>query len=319
LYDRPRWSFIINCMGYIYCMKKIISLTLAVLAACSAFLATAQGKKNRLQPGKFYESGETLFAPRFGFTATVPQGWQGSLPRESEVFLLQTTTPDVFGEIYVFGLPQDDLESLKKRWMIGTDLSESIRIIANDPVIENGILMTEVTGVGESINRGNRGYAAARCNPDGPCIVALSIMPKQFYEPVKKSLVDFLRASTFEAPNTASPYATLNWNEFLAGKSLVTYAFSQGGSKDTEIHLCGDGTFTGNIKKTGFMRNQNPQYRGRLAGTWAVKGIGESTNITFTFTGKNSPPPIEITLTIREEKVFANGERYFVGQSTRCK
>jgi len=92
-----------------------------------------------------------------------------------------------------------------------------------------------------------------------------------------------------------------------------------GGSKDTEIHLCGDGSFTANIKKTGFMKNQNPQYHGKLTGTWSTKGIGEATNITFTFSEKSKLAPIEIALTIKEEKVYANEERYFVAQSTKCK
>lgn len=297
-------------------MKKLIPLLFLMVASV---LLMAQGKKTRLQPGKFYEAGESIYAPRFGFNGKIPAGWQGSLPRESELFLLQTVTPDVFGEIYVFGRAQGDVQTLKQLWLQGTELSESIRIKAKDPVLKGDMLVSEVIGEGQSINKGNRGYIAARCNPDGPCIIALSIMPKQFYEPVKNTLEQFLQTATFESPNTASPYANLNWNEFLAGKSLVTYAYVEGGSKDTEIHLCADGTFTANIKKTGFMKNQNPQYNGKLSGTWVTNGIGETTNITFTFSSKGNLPPVEIPLTIRDEQVFANDERYFVAQSTKCK
>ncbi len=297
-------------------MKKLIPLLFLMVASV---LLMAQGKKTRLQPGKFYEAGESIYAPRFGFNGKIPAGWQGSLPRESELFLLQTVTPDVFGEIYVFGRAQGDVQTLKQLWLQGTELSESIRIKAKDPVLKGEMLVSEVIGEGQSINKGNRGYIAARCNPDGPCIIALSIMPKQFYEPVKNTLEQFLQTATFESPNTASPYANLNWNEFLAGKSLVTYAYVEGGSKDTEIHLCADGTFTANIKKTGFMKNQNPQYNGKLSGTWVTNGIGETTNITFTFSSKGNLPPVEIPLTIRDEQVFANDERYFVAQSTKCK
>jgi hypothetical protein len=297
-------------------MKKLIPLLFLLVASVTLI---AQGKKTRLQPGKFYEAGESIYAPRFGFNGKIPAGWQGSLPRESELFLLQTVTSDVFGEIYVFGRAQGDVQTLKQLWLQGTELSESIRIKAKDPVLKGDMLVSEVIGEGQSINKGNRGYIAARCNPDGPCIIALSIMPKQFYEPVKNTLEQFLQTATFEAPNSASPYANLNWNEFLAGKSLVTYAYVEGGSKDTEIHLCADGTFTANIKKTGFMKNQNPQYNGKLSGTWVTKGIGETTNITFTFSSKGNLPPVEIPLTIRDEQVFANDERYFVAQSTKCK
>jgi hypothetical protein len=300
-------------------MKKIIIL-LVILALCTiSNSGFAQGKKIRLQPGKFYEAGESIYAPRFGFSATIPEGWQGSLPRESEVFLLQTITTDVFGEIYVFGSERSDLASLEKTWREGTDLSETIRIKALIPVVKGDMITSEIVGEGQAINKGNRAYAVARCNPDGPCIIALSIMPKQFYESIKNSLEHFMLASSFEPPNTASPYATLNWNEFLANKALVTYVYVEGGSKDTDIHLCADGTFTATIKKTGFMKNQSPQYHGKLNGTWAAKGIGENTNLTFIFSSKRNLPPIEVSVTIKEDKVYANDERYFVAQSTRCK
>jgi len=300
-------------------MKKLLILLFILSVISCVNAGYAQGKKTRLQPGKFYEAGETLYAPRFGFTATVPQGWQGSLPRESEVFLLQTITTDVFGEIYVFGRERSELASLKKMWIEGTDLSESIRIKATNPVITGDMMTSEVVGEGESINKGNRGYIAARCNPDGPCVITFTIMPKQFYEPIKNAMEQFLLTAAFESPNNASPYATLNWNEFLANKALVTYAYVDGGSKDTEIQLCGDGTFTATIKKTGFMKNQNPQYHGKLTGTWSTKGIGEATNITFIFSDKSKLAPVEIALTIKEEKVYANDERYFVANSLKCK
>ncbi|MBX2964433.1 MAG: hypothetical protein KF687_18135 [Cyclobacteriaceae bacterium] len=298
-------------------MNKINLLPLVLLLI--PFLSDAQSKKTRLQPGKFYEAGETLFAPRFGFTATVPAGWQGSFPRESEIFLLQTVTPDVFGEVYVFGYESSSLENLKKNWQEGTKLSESIRIKATNPVIKGDMISSEVVGEGQSINKGNRSYVAARCNPDGPCVVTFAVMPKQFYEPIKNAMEEFLLKASFEPPNNISPYANLNWSEFLAGKSLVTYAFAQGGSKETEVHLCGNGTFTANIKKTGFMRNMNPQYKGKLQGTWVTKGIGQSTNITFNFSSKSKLPPLEIALTMENEQVFANDERYFVAQYSRCK
>ena len=299
-------------------MKKLYTHLLLLSILIGTNQSFAQGK-NRLQPGKYYEAGESLYAPRFGFNAKVPTGWQGSLPRESEVFLLQTITPDVFGEIYVFGREQSDLQALKKTSLEGVELSETIRIKAKDPVIKGDMLSSEVIGVGDAINKGNRGYIAARCNPDGPCVIALSIMPKQFYEPIKAALEQFLIASTFEPPSNASPHATLNWNEFLANKAFYTYAYVKDGSKDSEIHFCPDGTFSADIKKKGLLKNQNPQYQGKLSGTWVAKGIGENSTLLLEFKSKKGLPPLEIQLSIKDEQVFANNERYFVAQSTKCK
>lgn len=299
-------------------MKSVRCLFVLSLCLACIFESAAQNKKTRIQPGKIYNTGETLYAPHYGFTATVPTDWEGMLPRESEVFLL-TPTGSTFGEIYVYALENMDINTLKAAWVKGTNLSETIRLKAINPSIEGDMLYAEGVGEGEYINKGNRAFGVARCNTNGTCVVALGVMPVQFYEPIKKTLMDFMKASTFGPPSNASPYADLNWEELLAGKSVITYVYAQGGSKDTEIHLCGDGSFSAVIKKSGFMKNQNPNYHGKLSGTWNVDGMGESTKLKFSFTGKKELAPIEVVLTIKEDKIFANGERYSVGHSTKCK
>jgi hypothetical protein len=278
----------------------------------------AQNNKGRLQPGRLYEPGETLYAPRFGFIAKVPEGWEGMLPRETEVFLLMTTT-STYGEVFMFGREKGDLTSMREAWIKGFVLSETMRLKATAPIIADEMLMGEVIIEGEYINKAFKGFAVAKCNPSGPCITTLMVAPEQYYEAVKATVVQVMRTSSFEPPSTASPYAKFDWNEFLSNKVLVTYGFEQGGSKESEIHLCADGTFSADIKKTGFMKNQNPEYRGRSAGKWTVTGTGPSATIQFTFSGKKSIPVLEAPVLIEDEKVLSNGERYFVGQSDKCK
>lgn len=297
---------------------KLLRYLFLLITCVSVVQVLAQKKTNRLQPGKIYSAGEKIYAPRYGFNATIPEDWEGMLPRESEVFLL-TPTGAVFGEIYIYALENMDLTSLKAAWIKGVDLSESIRLKAVNPTLEGDLLYSEGIGEGDKINKGNKAFAVARPTTNGACIVAISIMPVQFFEPIKNTLLTFMRNSTLGEPSNASPYADLNWEELLSGKSLITYMYGEGGSKDTEIDLCKDGSFTATIKKSGFMKNQNADYHGRLMGTWRVEGTGESTKLTFTFTGKKKLAPIEAVLTIQEDKIFSGGERYSVGQSLRCK
>lgn len=299
-------------------MNKFNHLLFVVVVLISSFTGQAQNKKNRLQPGRLYEPGETLYAPRFGFSAKVPEGWEGMLPRETEVFLLMTTT-ETYGEVFMFGREKGDLHSMRDAWMKGFELSESMRLKATAPAITDEMLMGEVVIEGEYINKSYRGFAVAKCSPSGPCITTLMVAPELYYEAVKATVVQVMRASSFEPPSTASPYADFDWNEFLSNKVLVTYGFEQGGSKESEIHLCADGTFSADIKKTGFMKNQNPEYKGRSAGKWTVTGTGPSATIQFAFSGKKSLPALEAPVQIEDEKVLSNGERYFVGQSDKCK
>lgn len=300
-------------------MKNLILLTSLAFCTMISAISIAQVKKPRIKPGQMYEAGETIYAPRFGFTAKIPEGWEGSLPRESEIFLLHTVINDIYGEIFLFGREQGDLTTLQEGWKKGVDLSESIKLIAKDPAIAGDLLSTEVVGGGTNINRGQRGFAAARCNPNGPCVIALSIVPTQFYDQVKNTVVKFMNAATFSVPSNASPYADLDWREYLSDKSLVTFAYVEGGSKDSQIDLCGNGTFTASIKKSGFLKSQNPQYSGKLSGTWVTSSAGETATIRFTFTSKKDLPPLEVNVYIKDDNVYFNDERYFVGQSTKCK
>jgi hypothetical protein len=283
---------------------------------CILFCIPAMVLAQRLQPGKLYEAGETLYAPRFGFTAKVPQGWEGMLPRDTEVFLLTTTTA-TYGEIFVFGRDAIALETLQQSWQTGIALSENIKLTAIQSEIKNEMLTAEVSLEGPYVNKENRGFAITRCNPEGPCITTLMIAPNQFYESVKQAVLAFMTSSSFSPLSNASPYASFDWKNFLNGKELMTYAEVQGGKKENRIHLCADGTFSATLKKTGLFASQNAQYKGNLKGTWTVGAPGESTTIRFSF-AKEKLPPIEVTMTIKDEKIFSNGERYFAGKSTRC-
>ena len=144
-------------------------------------------------------------------------------------------------------------------------------------------------------------------------------MPRQFYETIRVATEKFLKEGKFEAPSQASPYVGFDWQEFLSQKMLLTYAYLEEGSKESEVHFCPNGTFKAHVRKKGLFQNQNPMYKGKLTGTWSTKGVGETTELTLEFAGKTKLPPLAITLTIRDEQVFANTERYFVARSTECK
>ena len=296
-------------------MKTKFSIVILFVLLLS-HVGYSQSPKSRIRPGKLYETGEILFSPRFGFTAVVPEGWEGMLPRESEVFLLSTTTT-TYGEIFVFGREQGNYNDMQKNWSSGFNLSETIKLKAINPVLDDGLMSAEVIGVGAYINKGNKGFVVSRCSESGPCIITLAIAPVQFYESVKKSAYTFMKNSSFQPPSTTSPYETFDWLEFLSNKALMTYQEVQGGKKENYVHLCADGTFTADLKKSGVFKNQNTQYRGKQQGKWSVAGKGQTTTIRFVFNDMKLPSA-ELELNVTDEKIFANGERYFVGHSDKC-
>lgn len=290
-------------------MRSVITFVL-FLSATGAF------SQNRLQPGKMYDAGEVLFAPHFGFTDTVPSGWIGELPRESEVFLLTSLTRPI--EIFVFASETGSLDALKLKWEQGIDMDAQIKLKAKSASITNGMLTSEVIAVGPSIDKNKSGYAAARCGGFGPCVICLSLMPPSDLEAAKKTVNQFLMAGAFQAPSSVSPYDKFDWKKFLAGKALIAYDLRDKGSKENWVDLCADGTFTAKIDKRGILKEQNPAYKGRLSGTWTAEGIGELGTLILEFKKKNLAA-LHVSMTIHDEKIQANGERYFVAKSDKCK
>lgn len=294
------------------------NLCLLFLIASVIQISYGQSKK-RLQPGKIYEPGEKIYAPKYGFNSVVPEGWDGTLPREMEIFLL-VPRPGMGGEVFTFASVGTDLESIRQNWIKGVNLSESILIKSKGEITTNGdMISAEVTPDGENINRGNRGFVAAKCSPFGPCITSLAIGPSQFYEQMKSAVENFMTKATFTEPSDVSIYADFDWKEFLSGKMLIDFAIvesgSQSGSKESTVHLCSDGTLMADIRKKGLFKDANPEYKGRLSGTWTAEGIGEQGVLKLTF---KKAPAAQIQLTIKDEKITANGSRYFAAESDWC-
>ena len=268
----------------------------------------------RLQPGKLYEAGEKIFAPRFGFKGTVPPGWSGVLPRESEVFLLTSQTMPA--EIFVFAREQGNLNSIKKDWEKGIKMDVDLKLEAKAATIRERVLSSEVVMAGSNTDKSKRGYAIALCGDHGPCVICLATMASGNYEAVVKVAEQFISSSKLEKPSSASIYDNFDWKKFLTGKMLTTYVFQEKGSKETTVNLCADGTFVARASKKGIMKSQNPEYRGKQNGIWTAEGIGPSGNLHLEF---KKLPAIDVSMMIKEEKIYAYGERYFAAESTGCR
>jgi hypothetical protein len=277
----------------------------------------SQSGKNRIQPGIMYQEGESLYAPRLGFQASVPSGWVGNLPRESEVFLLMSSLPEIFGEIFVFGREEIDLNELAERWKVGENVTETIRLQAVSPTVGEDLLSSEVRVVGNNVNPEYRGFAASRCGGDGYCVTILAISNQKSYESVRDTALEFLTLAVFEEPSNVSPYVDFDWKAFLSNKLMISYTELRQGAKQTQINLCGNGAFNANVRKKGIMRDVNPQYKGNMRGKWSVEGIGPKAVLVLTFETKNLPP-LRINLKIEEEQIYANEERYYASGSVKC-
>ena len=291
-------------------MKHLFLLAFLILTV-SAY----SQKVERLRPGHRYGPGETIQAPYFGFTSKIPEGWEGVLPRDTEAFLMLPMSGEM-GEIYVFGNTDDNVEKLKQRWTAGTDMGSNIKLKAKGQIMQRGEAWGVEGFLSGSTNQADRKiYAEAKCSSYGVCVTFLMLSDRQRYEPVKKALQAFVDASSLSEPRIVSLYEGFDWKEFLTDKVLMTYFTAEKQRSMNEVHFCANGTFYSNIKRKGLLKTELKEYQGSKTGTWTVTA-GQRAELTLTFP---KAPPATIELYIDDEKVYANGERHFVGASERCK
>lgn len=270
--------------------------------------------ENRLRPGQMYSPGQPVYAPRFGFRSVIPKDWEGTLPREAEIFLLMPLQP-VDAQIYTLGNEHDTPDDLIKRWTTGIDMGDGITLIAKGPIKQqDGRLEAEAILKGSTNTADRKFYAEAKCSSYGICVSYVLMANKASYEMGRTALEAFVSSTVLEEPRNISIYEGFDWKKFLTNREMVTYDPNPQARKTNEVHFCEDGTFTSFIKRSGLLKQEAKGYQGKKTGTWSV-GKGQRATLTLVF---KKLPAAEIELFIEDEKVYANGTRHYVAYSDRC-
>lgn len=278
--------------------------------------AFAQFPSNRVRPGTMYHEGDTVRSPRLGLEATIPPGWEGVMPHESEIFLLISNTLN--GEIYAVANEGIDQAGQIKRWKDGMVLSEGLLLVPDGEITKRGDVICakgKVTG-NKPNNSSGKIYLEAKCSPFGYCVSYMLTADPTSYEKVKTALQSLVDNSRFSKPYTGSPYVNFNWKKFLGGKVLLNIDYENTSKREDQVNFCSDGTFQSDITRKGVFKEQSKDYKGKKKGTWEVKSQAENATLTFSF---EKLPPVTVNLEIRNEQMFVNGRRYFIGNSENCK
>ena len=293
--------------------RRICCVIVGLLIGMNSF---AQLPSNRLKPGTMYHPGDSVHSPRLGLSARIPDGWDGVLPRDTEVFLLMSNT-NIVGEMFVVVNEKIDLAGQRKRWESGSELSPGLKLqLDGDITVREGdILSANGKVVGAQANAQNRVYLESKCSPYGFCVVTIALADNTSLERVKQGLQALMTSASFKKPSTESPYKNFDWKPFLSGKVLLGINYEQGGKKEDEVDLCSDGTFESRITRTGIFKGQAKKYQGKKSGKWEVQSNGEKAMLKFTF---EKLDPVEVELVAKDEEIYVRGARYFVGESERC-
>jgi hypothetical protein len=268
--------------------------------------------QERLSPGKLYDQGEEIVAPRIGFQARIPAGWFGTLPQGEEVFLL---LPRGNRQGYMFiNAHNAPLHELKERWSRIFSLTETITVsMQGDARLEGNTLEAELEVKGTQIPY--KGQAKAVDGGQGFVISFILLAPAEMYGEYSDNFHELASSCTFSSPRKGSVYQDFNWVEFLQQIYLVSWISSAQYKEQNHIWFCPDGTFKTKIKSSGFVREKGP-YKGRNKGIWSVEGTGPKGSLTFNFDKK---PPLTVHIEIRDDKIFLNGERFYGLENDQCK
>jgi len=267
-----------------------------------------------IAPGKVYNQGDEIYAPKLGFTAVIPAGWMGTLPQNSSIFLL-SSLKGIDGQIFVLG-DTIDFETMKMGWPQGLELEEG-RVLKSDGNIseENGILSSKVILTGGQ-NNSYTGFIAARCGEYGRCVSALLTCEVKYLDEMKKSVHEFLGSIKFVDPIMKSEYDGYDWKLFLDNKQLVHYDNVVGSKSVNEVWLCQDGTFKSKLTRTGVVKGEIGKYKGKHKGTWQTSSFGKTGTLTLSF---DKLPPVEVDLLIEDDHIFLNGKRHVALAASMCK
>jgi hypothetical protein len=295
---------------------KLFFQSITLIGCFVSSMALAQLPSNRIRPGTMYYQGDTVKSPRLGVTSIIPEGWEGVLPRDTEVFLLMSNT--VNGEIYVAVNENTDKAGQITRWKEGMDLDDGLRLMPDGEITSRGdVLCGPAKVTGNKGITGNKFYLEAKCSPSGFCLsYMLMTSDAASFEKVKKAMQLFVDNTSFRKPSTESPFAHFDWNKFLSGKVLLNIDYEQTSKREDEVNFCADGNFTSKITRKGVFKEQAKDYKGNKKGTWKVESKGDKASLTFSF---EKLAPVTVNMEIRDENIYVNGKRYFIGSSETCK
>lgn len=214
-------------------LRTISIIAVGVIFSCHSF---AQLPSNRLKPGTMYHQGDSVHSPRLGISARIPEGWDGVLPRDTEVFLLMPNT-NTIGEMFIIQNEKVDLAAQRKRWESGAELSPGLKLqIDGGITVRDGeILSASGKVVGAQANNQNLVFLESKCSQYGFCMVALALADKTSFERVKQGVQALMNSMSFKKPSTDSPYKNFDWKPFLSGKVLLAITMSRAERKRMKL------------------------------------------------------------------------------------
>jgi len=278
--------------------------------------ALAQLPTNRMSAGVMHYAGDTVRSIRLGLYAIVPAGWKAVLPRDTEVIVLVPEDNSSSSAIYTVLNENMTLAQQKINLERGFSLAEGLNVVPDGAVTQRTaeVLTTNAKLTGGKANAQAKFYIESKCNPVGYCLVFVLQSDAAGLEKGTTALKQLVDDVIFQDMSNISPYANFDWKEFLSNKLLLRFRRDASGKQEDELELCKNGNFKSNITRSGAFQVPK-EYAGKNKGTWSLTSNGDKATITLTF---KKLKPITLEVQGKDEEIYVNGHRYFVGESENC-
>jgi hypothetical protein len=254
-------------------MKKIL------LLAISLFLITTQvHAATEISPGVLYPSGSDLKVSTQGIALKVPDNWQATLPRGSDLLLMQSS--DSVGSILVTFAANSDAQSVRQMLNRPHALDDMTRIKPAAEVTEKDGLFTQsyqVTGVNLQ-KLVATAYGRLGDNKTAAFVIVLEPESQKALSALGKQLIQSI---VFSAQKTAEQVrvdasSNINWARELRGRALEFASTDGGRAIKKRLNLCSDGRvkytdqdrFAGKTEMSNFTANSSTSQTGH----WQVSG-----------------------------------------------
>lgn len=289
---------------------------ICVLSAFFAHQAAAQLPTDRMSSGVMYYAGDTVKSIRLGLYTVVPAGWKAVLPRDTEVAVL-VPEENSSASMYVLLNENMTINQQRTRMEQGFELTEGLTMAPDGPVTRrtDDVVAVNAKLTGEKSNKQAKFYIESKCNPVGYCLAFVLQADAQSLEKGKAALQQLSDHTVFQDMSHISPYANFKWKEFLSNKLLLRFRRDASGEQEDELDLCADGTFKAHITRTGGFEVASKEYAGKNKGTWTLTSENDRATLTLSF---KKLKPITLEIQGKDEQIYVNGHRYFVGESESC-
>ena len=286
-----------------------------------------------LEPGKLYNGETRIEVPDLGLAITLPEGWQGLLPPDASVFVMESRATQA--NLFLMG-DRLTLEELRQVMSSRIPLDDGVVLVPSGQVREaEGWLEADYDVRGEPTLKSR---IRAQTGTSGVAFAIIAISDDARFDDALAGIDAVSSSVVFSEPvqPPSPPGLAGDWQDYLKGRYVVRLYTGSGYYEEEHIWLCSDGSFFRRSSSGGSSLGSGASaaFGGRGQGVWraegALAGPGQLVlrygatsfegNASFgRWEEQGGPTELNYDLLLStDDKLYLNDRRWFRDANQRC-